>query len=309
MDRVVFYMLILLYVAGQWSCGAPGQEKQNTFTTGEVYIVADESLEPFVSTGIYNFENLNQGSDIQPIYLPEALAFQAFLSDTVKVIVGGRKLNAAEEKYFERIKLVPRYTVLGKDAVALIIHKSNPDSLITLDQLERIMKGNINQWNQINNKTSLKDIALVFDHAGSGSISTLKSYFNIEELPSNTFALDNNKEVVGYVSKNKEAIGIMGNNWINNLTRLEIEEFNDKVQVVLLSAIDNPKLFVRPEQTYIGDSTYALVRTIYAINRESRVGLGSGFASFLATDRGQRIMLKSGLLPEWMPPREIIMHE
>ena len=303
------YYIIVLALFGFWGCGAPGQEKRNTFTTGEVYIVADESLEPFVSTGIYNFENLNQGSDIQPLYLPEVLAYQAFLSDSVKVIIGGRKLNEAEEKYFERIKLVPRYTILGKDAVALIMHKSNPDSLISLNQLEQIMKGKVNQWKQINSNSPLNTITLVFDHAGSGSISTLKRYFNVEELPANTFALDNNRDVVEYVSKNKDAIGIMGNNWINNLSRIELEEFNNQVQVVLLSAVDNPKLYVRPEQTYIGDSTYALVRTVYAINRESRVGLGSGFASFLATDRGQRIMLKSGLLPEWMPPREIIMHE
>jgi len=312
MKKEIFLIVkcvVLLFIGlFQASCGAPGQRDKDTFTTGEVYITVDESLEPFISTCIYNFENLNRGSKINAIYLPEALAFNAFMSDTVKAIIAGRKLTPSEESYFERVKIVPRYTVFGSDAIAFILNKANPDSLLTLDNIDKIFKGKVDNWGDITTNGFSAPLGLVFDHPGSGSITALKGYFEVDKLPTNTYALDKNTEVIKFVMENKGAIGIIGNNWINNLNSSELKEFNSNVQIALVNTVNDLSLFVRPEQTYIADSTYAFIRTIYGINRESRQGLGSGLISFIATDRGQRIMLKSGLLPFWMPPREILIY-
>ena len=46
-----------------------------------------------------------------------------------------------------------------------------------------------------------------------------------------------------------------------------------------------------------------MIRTWYIVSREARAGLGTGLASFLASERGQRIILKSGLVPATMPVR------
>jgi len=48
---------------------------------------------------------------------------------------------------------------------------------------------------------------------------------------------------------------------------------------------------------------YPLQRNIYVISREARTGLGSGFASFVAGQKGQLIFYKSGLLPAKMQVR------
>jgi phosphate transport system substrate-binding protein len=49
-----------------------------------------------------------------------------------------------------------------------------------------------------------------------------------------------------------------------------------------------------------------LARDLYIINCQGYSGLGMGFAS-VAGDIGQRIILKSGLLPVRMPGRNIII--
>lgn len=296
---------ILLFIVG---CGAPGQEGRDTFTTGEVNITADATLEPYVSTSIFNFVNLNQGSDINALYLPEVLAFEALKADSVKAIIACRQLNNNEEAYFSRLKVVPRYTRLGTDAIAFLVNKNNPDSLLTINTIRNIFSGDYKNWSAINAERSNIPLSVVFDHAGSSSVSALKATFDLDDIPDNMYAVETNIEVVDYVSKNIGAIGVLGNNWINNLNRVDLDDFNSKVQIALISSKNDDDFFVRPEQTYIGDSTYYFTRTIWAINCESRSGLASGLISFMATDRGQRIMLKSGLLPEWMPPREILIH-
>ena len=48
---------------------------------------------------------------------------------------------------------------------------------------------------------------------------------------------------------------------------------------------------------------YPLIRDVYAVLTDPRMGLASGFTSFLTSDRGQRIILKAGILPATQPVR------
>ena len=56
---------------------------------------------------------------------------------------------------------------------------------------------------------------------------------------------------------------------------------------------------------FSGEGLYPLKRPIYLLNYQGKNGLGMGFASFVAGDIGQRIILKSGLLPVRIPSREL----
>jgi phosphate transport system substrate-binding protein len=47
------------------------------------------------------------------------------------------------------------------------------------------------------------------------------------------------------------------------------------------------------------------VREVYTINRETFTGLGSGFIAFVAGEKGQRIILRAGMVPATMPVRLI----
>jgi phosphate transport system substrate-binding protein len=57
----------------------------------------------------------------------------------------------------------------------------------------------------------------------------------------------------------------------------------------------------------IAEGTYPLARDLYIINCQGYSGLGMVGFSFVAGDIGQRIILKSGLLPVRMPGRNIII--
>jgi phosphate transport system substrate-binding protein len=50
---------------------------------------------------------------------------------------------------------------------------------------------------------------------------------------------------------------------------------------------------------------YPFLRDLYIVSREARAGLGTGFATYVASDDGQRIILRSGLMPATQPVRVI----
>ena len=61
----------------------------------------------------------------------------------------------------------------------------------------------------------------------------------------------------------------------------------------------------KPYQAYMVDKVYPLTRDIYIVNAEPRNGLVTGFSAFVASDKGQRIILKSGVLPAIAPTRVV----
>jgi phosphate transport system substrate-binding protein len=61
--------------------------------------------------------------------------------------------------------------------------------------------------------------------------------------------------------------------------------------------------YLKPYKAYIAMKKYPLSRNVYIISREARTGLGSGFLAYVASDKGQRIVLKSGLVPATAPVR------
>lgn len=301
LPALIFFLSVL-------GCGAPGTEGLDTITSGSIRIGVDEALEPLISTGIYNFTQINPEASIDADYLPESEAYALLADDSVRLVIGGRKLLPAEEKMFEQKKLTPRYTPLAVDAIAFLVHPSLDTRSMTRQELQSVFSGAVSTWPTLGLDIGKDSIYLVFDHPGSGTITAMRLAFGLDALPPNSYALENYAAVVDYVAANPNAIGIVANNWIETLGATARRAFEAGVRVLGVgNETRNP--YALPEQTFIADSTYPFVRTIYGISREPRVGLGTGFLSFLAGERGQRIVLKSGLLPVAMPSRELIIYD
>jgi len=79
--------------------------------------------------------------------------------------------------------------------------------------------------------------------------------------------------------------------------------FLKKIKVALLSKEKNATYdsSYKPFQAYIAQKMYPLTRSIYVINAEPRQGLATGFAAFVASYKGQLIILKAGILPVTQP--------
>jgi phosphate transport system substrate-binding protein len=63
--------------------------------------------------------------------------------------------------------------------------------------------------------------------------------------------------------------------------------------------------FFSPLQDDLSLEGNPFVRSIYIIRKNNKTDLGTGFASFIMSDKGQRIILKLGILPVIIPGREI----
>jgi phosphate transport system substrate-binding protein len=227
------------------------------------------------------------------------------LNDSVRIIVINRNLTADEDKILRSQKIIPKVTKIAYDAIAFIINKDNADTVLQYEQIADIFSGKITNWNQINKSSKLGEIAMVFDNNKSGNPRYFKEKFKMSnEFPKTCYAVNSNEEVINFVEKNKNAIGIVSVNWISDTQDTVSHRFLSKIKVAGVSDEDfSEGPFMKPYQGYIAEGSYPFIRDVYVINREYFSGLGTGFAQFIAGEKGQRIFLKSGLVPATMPIR------
>ncbi len=301
-------MLIVAFVAALSSCKPKGTANlMETPTSGNIRIAADESFQPIIDAEIDTFTALYNYAQITPVYMPENELVAFFLNDSVKTIVSSWAPTEEQRKVLLDVQTVVRTTVVAYDALALVLNRKNSDSLLTYKTVEKIFKGEITDWKQINPKSKLGPVILVFDNIRSGNISYFKEKFDLpDSLGPNFYAVNTNPEVIDYVSGSPGAIGIVSVNWISDEDDPNSFGLLNKIKV---AAVSQPYLdestFYLPVQGSIYDKTYPFVREVKMNSRESFSGLGSGFVSFVAGEKGQRIILKSGLVPATMPIRII----
>lgn len=294
-------LLLIMLLAG---CRSENPKETDTPTTGEISISVDETFKPVIDSEIDTFQKIYTYAKINASYKPEAEVISDLLADSARVAIMSRPFTGEEKKLFEKREIVPIERKITYDAIAVIVNNSNSDTTLTMQNFRDIMSGKITRWNQLGGKSGASDIQIVFDNANSGTARYVKNKINNAPLAKNTYAVNNNPAVVDYVAKTRNAIGIIGVNWISDKHDTLTHGFLRKIKVVALASdTAKPGEFYQPYQAYIAQKVYPLTREVYVLSGEARAGLGSGFISFLASDRGQRIFLKAGLVPATMPVR------
>jgi phosphate transport system substrate-binding protein len=303
----LFYGCInLLYI----SCTSnSSNKKSSTPTSGNLYFIAEESIKPVLDSHIFVFEKLYKKASVTVSYLPENKAVELFMKDTCKVIFINRELNKKELSYFKSLKLTPKQTKVGKDGIALIVNKATTDTTLHLQDLEKILTTNGISWKDIHkNSNSTKELKVVFDNTQSANCRYMKdSICKGKAFQKNVFALNNNNQVIEYIKNNDNAIGLISVAWISDLDDPQAQSFLKEVKTIAigLNQYTYPSDYVKPYQAYLANKEYPLWRYVYAISRESRNGIGTGFVSFVAGEKGQMILLKSGLSPMRVSLRQV----
>ena len=306
------YFIVLATVI-LFSCSGKQNEKQaDTPTTGEITIAVDETLAPIIRSEIEVFQGIYYTAKINDKPCSEIDAFNLLLKDSVRMIIATRTLREEEKKFIEGRKVFPKEVKIASDGIALIVHPANNDSVLSVNTVSNIMTGKIKDWREINKNSDLGLIKTVFDNPNSSTAEYAVKYIcNGNKLSTGLSALNNNREVIDFVANTPNAMGIIGVNWISNHMDTTCMGFLDKIRVVAVSseAIATPDNAYQPYQAYLATGQYPFKRDIYAILADPRIGLTSGFTSFITSDRGQRIILKAGILPVTQPVRIIQVND
>ncbi|PST84815.1 phosphate ABC transporter substrate-binding protein [Pedobacter yulinensis] len=295
MNRLSVALLLLLGAAACRNTPEKSPEEKEvaeTRTSGTVKILVDETFLPIVNDQIEVFQSDYPDAVITPVPGYENRILPTFLNDSVRVVVLSRMLTPDEEKYYTRRRIKVGTSRFAIDGIALITHKGNKDSTISVNDVKEILRGN------------QPTKQLVFDNPYSSTLRYFRELAGVKELPKKgVYTLQSNNDVIKYVASHPGTIGVVGVNWLSEKNSSAAAALSQVRMVGVRSEKD--QMYYKPTQENLMNGMYPFLRNIYIINCEGREGLGTGFANWLLSQRGQIIVLKSGLGPHKLNPRTI----
>lgn len=287
-------LVVFVFLFAMCNQKSKSETEKETILKGSLDIAVDETVKQIVDDQVAVFEGTYYDAKITVKPKSEAEVINDLLNQKAKVAITTRDLTPEEIARFDKSKIKPRVTPFAHDAIAFISNKNNNDTLIALKSVIDFMQG----------KTDGKIKGLVFDNPNSSTVRYMKELAKVNEIPkSGVFSFKTNNEVIKFVSENDGMIGVIGVNWFYQPTP-DMKETINKINVLYVKGLDTNEYY-SPTQNDLEIGKYPLARDLFIINCQGYSGLGMGFASFIAGDIGQRIVLKSGLLPYKTPGRKL----
>lgn len=321
----------LTLVAAATSCG---EIKRGEYAKGTDTIYCDDGFKNVLEEEIEVFEYTYRDADILPRYVSEGQALDALLGDTTSTVIVTHELTDGQIKDLKKkYKRVVKQQEIAVDAVAIIVNKDNPVEMLSVEEVGKIMRGEVTKWNQLAlNDTT--DIKIVFDNANSSTAMYMRERFldgkPITDNPNvKVFAENNNREVFDVIKKDPNAIGIISVSWLGDSLEMakrvpledRVEKYNVENETIMLDKKLTTEVKVVPIQNPIPENDYTLVpylpyqenifkmyeypfvRHIYMVTTASSGTMMKSFYDFVTGKIGQKIMMNTGILPARIHPR------
>ncbi len=285
---------LLLMVVGGCDGGGGGESPFR----GEQKIAVDVSLRLAVEPVVEMFSRTYPQARLKVFYLPQEEAIAGLLADSFAVVVVCRPLTPAESLDLAQTKIIPKRVQVAWDGIAVIGHPDRRDSTLRWDSLRAWLS-----------RPETPYTFVVEAGAGSSVYMYLRdSVLAGETLKAKLYRLDSLPAILDFVERNVRAVGFVGASWVCNPRDSVGQSFLERVRVFWVAGKGSVDYYP-PVAGYIRPGYYPLVRPVWALNREPRMGVATSFVAFLAGPEGQRILLKAGLFPARSPVRLIELKE
>ncbi|WHT40193.1 substrate-binding domain-containing protein [Myroides sp. mNGS23_01] len=270
--------------------------QEETLLSGTLTMGVDESVFPIVEDVAILFENEYKRAKLNLLPKSEREVLNLLFTDSIRVAVLPRLMTEQEMEHYKGV-VAPKQTHFASDAIVFVTSKTAIDSIVDYTAiLKQLEQGSVKEGNSF----------LVFDNYNSSVSAAFRKATGFDSFPKDyAYFLNTTEEVIDYVVKNPKAIGVIGLNWLTQPNEA-IQKHIDAVKVLAVKN-DADQQYYKPSQNNIAEGTYPLIRKLYVWDMQGKNGLGTGFASYIAGYKGQRIVLKSGLFPFNTPPREIVV--
>lgn len=303
--NIVGFSLILgLFLA---SCGdKPKKDLGYDYDTAASFFAADESFHPILDEelqvyfGVFN-RNIMHADTFKAQYMSEQEAMEKLMKNETWLAFTTRQFTKKELDNLKARSFIPRVMPIAYDGLAIIVNNTNNDTCISVKDFKRILRGEATQWSDVYPKSKLGKIEVCFDNPQSSTVRwCVDSILDGQPINSeNIGAVMKSSEVVDYVERTPNALGIIGSNWLNDKRDTTNVTFRKNITVMKVSRLDSATVrnSWRPYQYYLYNGNYPFVRTIYALTTEPRSGVPTGFANFCRLPQGQKVIFRAGLLP------------
>lgn len=211
-------------------------------------------------------------------------AVSALLSGDADLGMMSRSMKAEEKLLFQQQEQKLVEIIIGFDALAVIVNPQNKVDKLTMEQIDAIFSGTLENWKEIGGED--KKIIAVSREASSGTYGFFKEHvLRDKDYGPSVLLMPNTESIVDVVAQTPGAIGYVGLAYVD-----------ERVKTVAISN-DRGKSFYFPNVENCKNHKYPISRPLFYYYPEAKEQLVKPFIQFVLADEGQKAIRLVGYVP------------
>mgnify|MGYP000593325493 CR=1 FL=1 len=212
------------------------------------------------------------------------VGISALLDGTTDLAMASRRIKFSEKMKMKQAKHTPCEVIVAYDALAVIVHPSNPVKQLTREQLEGIFRGKITNWKQVGGEDA--KIVVYSRETSSGTYEFFKeSVLHNKNYKSSVLSMPATGAIIQSVSQTRGAIGYVG-----------LAYLNKRVKALAIS-YDQGQHYVLPSIRTAMSKQYPVVRPLYYYYDKANEVKVRPFLQFISSKAARSKTLELGFLP------------
>lgn len=212
------------------------------------------------------------------------VGISALMDHTTDIAMASRPIKFSEKMKIKGTGEEVDEVIVAYDALAVVVHPSNPVKQLTRQQLEDIFRGKITNWQQVGGEN--RKIIVYSRETSSGTYEFFKeSVLKNKNYMSGSLSMPATGAVIQSVSQTKGAIGYVGLAYVSPRVKTLAVSYDDGMH------------YARPSVENATNKTYPIVRPLYYYYNENNKEAVAPLIDFILSGEGQDIIKKSGYIP------------
>ena len=218
------------------------------------------------------------------------IGMAALINGTVDVANASRQIKPEERAAAEANGIEPMEFIIARDAIAIIVHHSNPIDELSIGQLSDIYSGKINNWSKLGGED--RPIVRLSRETNSGThVYFLEQVVRQGDTQDSTLfspdtlLLPSSEGIMSEVRENPNAIGYDGLGYVT-----------DDVKVIAI-ARDPSEIFVLLSAKTVNSAEYPISRDLYMYTAGEPTGLILAYLEWILQSEAQTIVSDLGFVP------------
>ena len=235
-----------------------------------ITVAGSTSVEPFAELLAEEYMLHHQKSHIYVQGGGSTAGIEAAMTRAASIGMSSRNLIGDERNLYA--------VTIAKDAIAIIVHPTNPIEDLSLDQIREVFSGKIRNWKELGGRNHSIDV--VTREEGSGTRESFQKFvMGKEDIDLGALVQDSNGAVRQVIANDPSAIGY-----------ISLGLVNDQVKALRISGVE-------PNLTNVHNGKYKLVRPFLFLFNGEPDGEAKSFLEFVLSPRSQKLLMKEGLVP------------
>jgi phosphate transport system substrate-binding protein len=213
----------------------------------------------------------------------------AMINGTVGIANASREMKPEEIAAAEANGISPVESVVARDAIAVVVHPSNPVDGLTLQQISEIYTGKTTNWSQVGGEE--RPIVLLSRESNSGTyVYFLENVVRLGDKESDllfspdTLLMPSSEGISTEVRQNPNAIGYDGLGYVTP----------DQKMLAVARDADGP--YVLPSIETVNDGAYPVSRPLYMYTAGEPTGQVKAYLDWVLSE-GQALVSELGFVP------------